>query len=76
MFERLDLAYVSLIKEKQRLLLRGVCSNFVVKGKNVSIEPKKWVSIVLDRGNFLHGRQRAIWMELTAGRHHAVARRM
>ena len=63
MFERLDLAYSSLIKEKQRLLLRGICSNFVVKGKNISIEPRKWVSIVLDRENFLHGRPNFVFLE-------------
>lgn len=55
LFEQLALAYVSAKKPEQRQLLRGVCSNFSVSGKNVSIEPRKWVKVMLEREKFLSG---------------------
>ncbi len=38
-------------------LLRGVCSNFVVREKNISLEPRKWVFKALERENVLSGGQ-------------------
>ncbi len=55
LFERLDLAYSNAKKPEQRQLLRNIISNFSVAQKNVSIEPRKWVRVAIEREKFLLG---------------------
>lgn len=55
LFERLDLAYSNAKKPEQRQLLRSIISNFSVAQKNVSIEPRKWVRVAVEREKFLLG---------------------
>ena len=55
MFEQLFSAYLSGEREEQRELVRLACSNLVVTGKSVSVEPKKWLELLMKRGDFLSG---------------------
>lgn len=54
-FERLHVAYLSANEEKQRELLRRVCSNLVVTGKNVMVEPRRWLAVALRREGLRFG---------------------
>lgn len=54
LFELLGKAYINAKKPAQRQLLRATCSNFSVSGKNVSIEPRKWIQVAAEREEFLY----------------------
>lgn len=55
MFELLEIAYTRAKKDARRQMLRAVCSNFSVRGKNVSLEPRKWVQLARQREELLRG---------------------